>query len=108
MSHPLVVHCKRAPFDCYIGRALDAERGLYGNPWLLGPDGTRDEICDRYEAWLREGRGFGHPEATEARRQAILKSLPALKGKVLGCWCGPALRCHGDLLVALTEELDKA
>ena len=101
MSHPLVVHCKRAAFDVYVGRGAGA---LYGNPWVLGPDGTRDEVCDRYEAWLRTGRDFGHPEATEARRQAILTSLPELKGKVLGCFCSP-LRCHGDTLQALIAEL---
>ncbi len=106
--NPLVVHCKRAPFGRYIGRdAQDPERGLYGNPWIIGPDGTRDEVCDRYDTWLRTGRDFGHPEATEARRQAILASLPALKGEVLGCWCGN-LRCHGLTLVALIEELDRA
>ncbi len=105
MSHPLVVHCKRAPFDVYIGRG--AGGGVWGNPWVVGPDGTRDEVCDRYETWLRTGRDFGHPEATEARRGVILLSLPTLKGKTLGCWCG-SQRCHGDTLVALTEELDRA
>ncbi len=95
-----VVHCKRATFDCYVGRP-----SLWGNPWTLGPDGTRDEVCDRYEAWLREGRDFGHPAATKQRRQFILNSLPALRGKTLGCWCGVNQRCHGDTLLALIAEL---
>ncbi len=106
MSHPLVFHCKREPFDRYIGRdAYDKERGLYGNPWVIGPDGTRDEVCDRYETWLRTGRDFGHPEATKARRQAILASLPSLKVVRLGCWCFSGQRCHGDTLEALIAEL---
>ncbi len=105
MSHSLVVHCKRASFDRYIGRAF-GERGLYGNPWSIGPDGTRDEVCDRYDTWLRTGRDFGNPWATAERREAILASLPALKDQVLGCWCGPENRCHGETLIALIDELD--
>ena len=100
MSHPLVVHCKRHKGDHhYAGRPT-----LWGNLWVLGPDGTRDEVCDRYDTWLRTGRDFGHPEATEARRQAILASLPALRDKTLSCWCSPS-RCHCETLIALIAEL---
>ncbi len=100
MSHPLVGHCKRVAFDVYIGRGPNS---VWGNPWEIGPDGTRDEVCDRYETWLRTGRDFGHPEATETRRGVILLSLPTLKGKRLGCWCAPQ-RCHGETLLTLLEE----
>ncbi len=103
MSHPLVVNLKH-----HRGESTRVCRPtLYGNPWVLGPDGTRDEVCDRYEAWLREGRNFGHPAATEQRRQFILNSLFALRGKVLSCHCAPQ-RCHAEVLIALIEELDRA
>jgi hypothetical protein len=97
-----VVHCKREPYDLYIGRGPGS---VFGNPWVIGPDGSREEVIDRYETWLRTGRGFGHPEATETRRRVILASLPELRGKTLGCWCAPQ-RCHGEVLLALLGEAD--
>lgn len=99
MSHPLVVHCLRDKFDCFVGRP-----SVFGNPWVLGPDGTRDEVIDRYEEWLRTGRDFGHPLATAERREEILRRLPELRGKRLSCFCAPR-RCHGEVLVALAGEL---
>lgn len=35
----------------------------------------------------------------------LMKSLPELKGKTLGCWCKP-YPCHGDVLVELLNELE--
>ena len=104
MSGERVVHCKRDPYDVYIGRGREC---LYGNPWEVGPDGTREEVIERYEAWLRHGDSFGHPMATEERRQAILGSLDKLRGKVLGCFCFPE-KCHGSVLIALLTEQEQA
>lgn len=36
MPHPLVVHCKRARYDVYIGRPSQ-----WGNPFQIRHDGTR-------------------------------------------------------------------
>lgn len=102
MSHPLVVHCKRSPFDVYVGRAPGV-RGRYGNPWVVDKDGTRDECIAWYKAWLETGEGRGHPEATEERRQDILAHIPTLKGKRLACWCAPHYACHGEVLAQLAN-----
>jgi hypothetical protein len=80
-----VVHCRREPFDVYIGRP-----GPWGNPFLIGRDGDRWEVIEKYKAWL-----FAQPELVERAKRE-------LAGKVLGCWCAP-LTCHGDVLAALTE-----
>ena len=84
MAHELVVHCKRAAHDVYIGRP-----SKWGNPFVIGPDGTRDDVIARYEAWLLE-----QPELVDA--------LPELAGKTLGCWCAPRA-CHGDVLARLAN-----
>jgi hypothetical protein len=81
-----VVHCKREPFDVYIGRP-----SKWGNPFSH-KDGTlaefrvetREEAIASYAEWIKT-----QPE--------LLESLPELRGKVLGCWCAP-LACHGDVL----------
>lgn len=86
-----VVHCKKEPYDEYIGRP-----SIWGNPFTIGKDGTREEVIEKYEKWIRQ-----QPE--------LLKELKNLRGKILGCWCktkkNPNQSCHGDILVKLIEEL---
>lgn len=80
-----VVHCKKEKFDVYIGRP-----SKWGNPFILGKDGTREETIEKYKLWF-------------ATQKHLVDSLWELKGKVLGCWCKP-LACHGDFLA---EQADK-
>jgi hypothetical protein len=84
MAHELVVHCKRAAHDVYIGRP-----SKWGNPFVIGRDGSREEVIAKYDAWLLE-----QPE--------LVTALPQLAGKTLGCWCAPQA-CHGDVLVRRTN-----
>ena len=62
----------------------------WGNPYVIGKDGSRAEVIDKYRArlWrdIRAGR-IG------------LEELAALDGKRLACWCAPE-PCHGDVLAA--------
>lgn len=79
-----VVHCKREPYDVYIGRP-----SKWGNPFVVDQDGTRAEVIEKYERWLST-----MPE--------LLAELDELRGQVLGCWCAP-LPCHGDVLARLAN-----
>jgi hypothetical protein len=91
-----VVNVKLAPYDVYIGRA-NRSYGLaaspFGNPFIPGRDGTPQECLALY----RE-----HVTSTPA----LMRLLPSLKGKRLGCWCKKtgSEPCHGDVLVELIEE----
>ncbi len=78
----LVVHCKRAAFDVFIGRP-----GKWGNPFVIGRDGDRAEVIGKYRAWI-----VNQPE--------LMAALGELRGKVLGCYCAPSA-CHGDVLSEL-------
>jgi hypothetical protein len=80
-----VVHCKRAPFDVYIGRP-----SKWGNPFVIGRDGTRDEVIEKYRRWI-------------TRQPALLADIKTLAGKTLGCWCAPQ-PCHGDVLAELVAR----
>lgn len=80
-----VVHCKKEQYDVYIGRP-----SKWGNPFTM-PENTRDEAVDKYEQWI-----LNNPE--------LLKDLPELTGKILGCYCSPK-RCHGDVLLKLANSL---
>ena len=81
-----VAHCKRDPFDIYIGRP-----SRWGNPFEIGRDGTREEVIAKYEAWI-----LTQPE--------LLAALPELAGRTLGCWCAPlGLWRPGRFAIALRD-----
>lgn len=80
-----VVHCKREPFDVYIGRP-----SKWGNPFTIGRDGTRAEVIEKYRGYI-------------SHRKDLLSQLGELKGKRLGCFCAP-LACHGDVLRELVDD----
>lgn len=66
-----------APADAvYIGRGSP-----YGNPFVIGKHGTREEVINRFE-------------------EEILPTLDvsALRGKDLVCFCKPKA-CHGDSIL---------
>lgn len=95
-----VVHCRKEPYDVYIGRGKCPNTGIksiWGNPYSHLPNTlalyrteTRQEAIEKYEAYVRST-----PE--------LIASLSLLRGKVLGCWCHPA-PCHGNVLIRLSEE----
>lgn len=61
----------------------------WGNPYLIGQDGDRDQVIESYEIYF-------------ARKFGLQKKLHTLKGKALGCHCYPE-RCHGDHLKSLAD-----
>lgn len=89
------VHCKKAPYDVYIGRP-----SKWGNPYSH-KQGTkarylvasRDEAIKAYKRHLWDQINSG----------AInLEELAALSGKTLGCWCHPK-PCHGEVILAAAD-----
>ncbi len=80
-----VVHCKREPFDVYVGRP-----SIWGNPFKVGVDASRGYCVTMYEDWINE-----QPVLKERARRE-------LRGKTLGCWCKPEA-CHGDVLLRIAN-----
>lgn len=80
-----VVNKYKEPYDIYIGRG-----SKWGNPFVIGQDGTREEVVEKYKKYILE-----QPE--------LLKALSELQNKTLGCFCKPKA-CHGDVLVELIED----
>ena len=62
----------------------------WGNPFVIGRDGTRAEVIAKYETWLLQ-------------QSRLLARLPELRGKSLVCWCSPA-PCHCDVLLRLANS----
>lgn len=69
-------------YHAYPENAVYVGRGSpWGNPFVIGKDGTRDEVIDRF-------------------CEEILPSLDvsSLRGKDLVCFCKPK-RCHADYIL---------
>lgn len=72
----------------YIGRPT-----VWGNPYVIGPDGTREEVIEKYRQYF-----YSNPELMELARTE-------LRGKDLVCFCAPEA-CHGDVLLAWANADD--
>ena len=93
-----MVHCKRSPYDVYIGRASAGSpagtTAQWGNPFVMRSHSAaeRKRVIDEYKAWLL------------AQPDMVARARKELKGKVLGCWCAP-LPCHGHVLAAVANTI---
>jgi len=63
----------------YVGRPTK-----WGNPYVVGKDGTREECIEKYRKHFSEA--------------LVCAEVHDLKGKDLVCWCSP-LPCHADILL---------
>jgi len=83
----------------YIGRVANS-RCYFGNPFVMGRDGSRDQVCDKHIAWL-DGTDF--KDFRQKQRKWVLENLWRLKGENLGCFCAPK-RCHGLYLMEIANQ----
>lgn len=81
-----VVHCKKEPYQVYIGRP-----SLWGNPFEIGKHGTREEVIEKYRHYVKND-------------PLLMDKIMELDGKILGCWCSPK-PCHGDVLIEIISEI---
>ena len=72
----------------YIGRGRGS---IWGNPFVIGKDGTREEVIEKYRNWIHQ-----NPEL-------MAKAKQRLRGKDLACFCAPQA-CHGDILLRIANE----
>lgn len=99
MSNLVVVHIKKDPFDVRVDRVTK-----WGNPYRIGPDGTREDVVRNFYWWL-----FTSPEG-----DVIIRDIAQLRGLALGCWCAPKgglppalppdAQCHAQILAWYANE----
>lgn len=80
-----VVNCRTSDYDVYVGRPT-----IWGNPFIIGKDGTREQVIELYRKHVLSS-------------EDLMKQIPMLFGKRLGCWCAPK-RCHADVLAELANS----
>jgi len=94
-----VVHVSdHVPGAVYVGRRnrwAGCAESPFANPFVIGRDGTREEVVAKYRTYI-------------AGRPDLLAQAQTLRGKPLACWCrrdGEARTddnaCHADVLVEL-------
>lgn len=91
---------ERSADNYYIGRP-----STLGNPFVIGVDGSRDEVVAQYERWLRH-----HMRAATPTGDNVRTELRRIKARCeqgfpvkLGCFCAPAA-CHGDVIKRIIES----
>jgi len=70
-------------YDFYCGRGSP-----FGNPYIIGRDGTRNEVCDKFIPYFNK----------RLKDPYFRAQVMELKGKRLACFCVP-LRCHLETIV---------
>jgi len=76
------------PDAVYVGRP-----SKWGNPYIIGRDGTRKEVIKKYRLYLNHLIDAGF---------ILTFNVDELRGKDLVCWCSP-LPCHADILLELAN-----
>jgi len=84
-----IEHVRYGTFTKYIGRP-----SIFGNPYTIGPDGTREEVIDKFKKYF-----YNKIETDKHFKNQVLE----LKGHRLGCYCYPKA-CHGDVIIEWLEN----
>lgn len=71
------------------------ESSKFCNPFKVGKDGTREEVIEKYEKYIKEKIIVNNE---------LKEELIKMKNKNLGCWCYPE-KCHGDILINIINNL---
>jgi len=75
------------PDAVYVGRP-----SKWGNPYIIGRDGTRKEVVEKYKLHLDNLIDAG-----------FILTFDELRDKDLVCWCSP-LPCHADILLEMANR----
>jgi hypothetical protein len=79
----------------------------WGNPFVVGKDGTRDDCVELHRILLT--RGFAcltckaEIDAQLDYRSYVASHINQLRGHDLACWCPLDQPCHADVLLELAN-----
>lgn len=90
-----VVNIKKEKYTLYIGRKNsfynEPVDSKWANKYIIGKDGNREEVIEKYRQGL-----LNNPK--------LLADLHEIDDQVLGCYCAPDYKCHGDILIDLRKD----
>lgn len=80
---------KLEPGDIYVGRPTK-----WGNPFVIGSDGGREDVVRKYCDWLLRNPAL------------VAQAKKELCGHNLVCWCAPH-KCHADILMMVANSKEE-
>jgi hypothetical protein len=98
----------------YVGRG-----SKWGNPFVVGKDGTQEECVAKFRELIIYTAGFNGVEALLAKQPhprieidttsgglSVIDCLKidTLRGKNLSCWCKLDEKCHADVLLEIANS----
>lgn len=87
---PQVLNARRVGKNSTATRIYVGRPSRWGNRFVIGRDGSREDVIRKYCEWLAE-----QPD--------LLSTIAELRGKDLVCWCSPE-PCHADILLELANN----
>jgi hypothetical protein len=108
-AHPSRIRLSRGKGWRLPSNAVNVARpGKWGNPFVVGKDGTREQCVGLFYQLIRGfidlGGGLSVDEQL-AYHKRFNKSVGELRGKDLACWCAlDGKPCHADILLAVANE----
>jgi hypothetical protein len=86
-----------------VGRQYNLALHALGNPYHIGPDGTREDVVKKYKQWLWDNQ---ERAASVAEALGKLLDLHQEHGQlVLVCHCAPEA-CHANAIRATLEWME--
>ena len=83
----------------YIGRAGKGKAGsVLANKFRIEPDGSRDEVIEKYRAWLWKKIKDKDPKVLSELRRIYAEQANVI------CFCAPKT-CHGDVVLKAAKWL---
>ncbi len=82
----------------YVGRP-----SALGNPFVIGRDGDRQTVVEKYRRWLWRQLQRGSGEVFEAIHR--LAQQAKTDDLVLACWCLPE-KCHAEIIRSAIEWIN--
>lgn len=85
-----------------------ARPSKWGNPFIVGKDGTRADCVDVYTKVLAIGPCLTLSPSIDTQqecRKHVAENLQTLRGRNLACWCAlDGKPCHADVLLELANK----
>ena len=108
----------------YIGRynkAYNLSPSPLANPFIIGKDGNRDEVVEKYRQWLWVNVKRKLDNSSDAKQDnSVFTELKRLQLKArkiqvtdstngyltLMCWCKENKKCHGDIIISCLNWME--
>ena len=109
MARPKRIQLRRTKGWRMPVTAVKVDRSTkWGNPFVVGEDGTRAECVALFRQLLTEDKvppamPFAKRLRTQDARAYIRAHLDQLRGHDLACWCSLDQPCHADVLLDLAN-----